>query len=752
MESQNNLAAQIKRYSRTLLKWKWTILIVLGLACAGATLFAFLTTPIFTAKGSIWIEDEPKILPFDEIQTFSPSSSLTSHTRLLQSRVLAAETIEKLKLYENPAFSRTAPTGQPSFATLDPVLRERLLEAFLKNLSVTQFGGTRLVEVGFSGRDPKIAAQTLNALFEGFINLIIQKRYADSEQAVGFLSSLIENLQAEIGDREKKLVEYGSQRNILPPSATEAPTVSRMAEFNKALTDATIERINKYNYYNQIRNAPLGEISNPPNGSLFQTLRGQYSQLSREYTKRLTTIRPEYPEMQRLKSELDAATAALVAETENIVHNAQTDYQAALQKEQSFQKQLDDLKNEALRKNSDSIQYNGQRIELEGKKTLLTALLRRQSETGVSSQLKGQKGINFVWIVDKAEPPLVPAYPKKKNILLMGLLIGLVGGLGLAIIFESLTQTISTSKDVTRSIALPALGVIPTIGAESKWKGSRTERARFLAILRGGGAAKVGKKDAAAGRDADKLARGPVEGTADADRPAAPMIELISAEEPKSIQAEGFRSLRTTLLISSPPSYTSTILFTSALAKEGKSTVVANLAFVMAQGGKRIVIVDADLRKPRQHRIFKIDEGQGLTHYLSSHIDLWNVVKPTQFANLSLVKSGPIPANPMELLASEKMVEFINALKPNFDFIFLDTPPVLAVSDVLALGPLADVAVIVARGGQTPIPALKRAKDKLDAHKIKCLGVVLNDVDLIEEDGYYAREYYHYASDVELLK
>jgi polysaccharide biosynthesis transport protein len=743
MESQNNLIAQIRSYIRILLNWKWTAMLVFGLACLGAVLIVLLTTPIYTAKGSIWIEDDPKILPFDQIQTLGADSGLTGHTRLLQSRALASKTIEKLKLYENLEFVGKPLAGNASFADSNPAFRERLLDTFLKNLSISPVGGTRLVEVGFNSRSPKIAADILNTLCDEFMNLIIQKRFTDSEQAAEFLNTQIAALQSEISAQEKKLIEYGSQRNIMPPSASEAPTVSRMGEFNKALTDATIDRINKFNYYNQISNAPLGEIPNAPGGSLFQTLRSQYSQLSREYAKRLSTIRPEYPEMQRMKSELDAVTEALKAETQNIVRTAQVDYQAALQKEQSFQKQLEDLKNDALRKNSDSIQYNSLRFEVEGKKTLLAALSRRQSETDISSQLKNLKATN-VWIVDKAEPPLKPAYPKKSKVLLIGLLVGLVGGVGLAFTFEFLTQTVRTSKDVANSTELSTLGSIPAFGRESKWKGSRTERSRFMTILRGGGA-KIGITPSKPSAAADRMERKAANGEADAPQAAKPSIELISSSEPHSIQAEGFRALRTTLLISSPPRPTSTILFTSALAKEGKSTVVANLACVLAQGGKKIVIVDADLRRPRQHKIFKFDENQGLTNYLSSHIDLWEVLKPTQFPNLSLIKSGPIPANPLELLSSEKMKELLEALKSNSDYIFLDTPPILAVSDALALGQLVDAAIVVARGGQTPIAALKRAKEKLDTHKIKCMGVVLNDVDMLEEDGYYAREYYHYA-------
>jgi succinoglycan biosynthesis transport protein ExoP len=673
LEPQAGFLPQLQHYGRILLKWKWTALIFFILVIGGALLYAFLTKPVYTATGSLWIEDEPKILPFEEIQTLRAGNDLPSQTRLLQSRSLAIQAIETLRLYENSDFTGVATDGKKSFAEEDPAFRNAVIERFRKSIAITQAEGTRLVDIRFSSSHPKVAADSLNALCDGFIGMISRKRFSDSEQAMEFLNAQITSLRAEISDREKKLNDYGSQRNILPPTAAEAPTVSRLAEFNKALTDATIDRINKFNYYNQIKNAPLGEIPDAPNGTLIQSLRAQYSQLSREYIKRLATIRPEYPEMQRLKSELDAATEALQNETQNIVRIAYTDYQAAQQKEQSFQKQLNDIKNDAFRNNSNSIQYNSLRIELDSKKTLLEALAKKQSETDVSSRLKGLKAIN-VWIVDRADPPLRPALPNKRKILLFGFLIGLAGGCGLAFVLEALGQTIKTKKDIAINADLGTLGVIPSFGTGSKWKGSRTERSRFVAILRGGGAKFGGGK--AHHRDAaDKPSRGDSGETAAAVQEPEMRIELITVHEPQSIQAEGFRSVRTTLLVSSPPRKTSTIIITSALAREGKSAAVANLGYVLAKGGKRVVIVDSDLRKPKQHLIFSPDKGEGLTRFLNGAVEAGQVIKPTAYPNLSLIKCGPIPPNPIELLTSEKMEELVISMRQNFDYIIFDTPP-----------------------------------------------------------------------------
>jgi len=746
-EPQTGLLTQAQHYWHVVLKWKWTAALFFFIALFAATLYSFLVPPVFTSSGSVWIEGDSKILPFEDVQSFGDGTNLQSQARLLQSRTLAADTIDKLKLYENLYFAGKPKKGEKTIDPADPIVRERFIQQFLKNITVSSVGGTRLVDVKYSSRNPKLAADILNALFDGYIDMIVRKSYSASEKASAFLNTQITDLRTEIESKERELNQYGSKKDILPLTAAEAPTVSRIAEINKALTDATIDRINKLNYYNQLNAAPLGEIPYAPEGSLIQRLREQYVTFSRGYAARLATVRPEYPEMQRLKSELDSATEALQNETQNLIRNSFNDYQAALLKEQSLQKLLNDQKSEAYKANSNSVVYNSLRIELENKKALLESLSKRQGETDVSSRLQGLEALS-VWIVDKADFPLNPAFPNKRKNVLMGFLFGLAGGIGLALGLEFLNHTVKTSKDVTNSIGVPTLGTIPAFEAEAKPKGPKAEFAKIIAMLR----EKAGKKEAKVSRrEEDRRVRFLKPNGADGDSSSVEIkrskIELIAAREPQSIQSESYRSIRTTLLVSSPPGKIKTILFTSPLAREGKSSTVSNLGITLAEAGKRVVIIDSDLRKPKQARIFgaKSDSGPGLSNYLSSQLEPADIVKPTEIPNLKLIASGPPPANPIELLASDKMDRLIVYLKRNFDFVLFDTPPILAVSDALAMGPMADTTILVARGGQTPIPALKQAKQKLDTHKLKCLGVILNGVDLVEQDGYYARQYYHYS-------
>ncbi|HPW18397.1 MAG TPA: polysaccharide biosynthesis tyrosine autokinase [Candidatus Aminicenantes bacterium] len=746
-EAKPGLLALVQHYWRVLFKWKWTAGIFAFTCVAVAIAYSFLVPPVYTAVGTIWIEEGPRVLPFEEIQSFGEGSSLSSHTLLLTSRSLASNVIDKLKLSENPDFAGKPKPGLPPPDPADPIYREKLVQRFLSNVTVTAKGQSRLVDVSFSNRDPRLAADILNALFDGYVEMIVSKRYSTSEQATRYLNDQIAELRTEIEERERKLNEYGSRKDIMPLSTAEASTVARIGDYSRALTEAQLERINKLNYYNQLKNAPLGEIPSAPEGSVIERLREQYINLRRQYETRLNTVSPDYPDMRRMKSELDSATEALQNETQNLIRNALAEYQAALRKEQSLQNLLDGQKNQAYKASGDSVVFNSLKVELDSRKALLEALSKRQSETDVSARLKGLDSLT-VWIVDKAAYPLKPSFPNKRKNALLGLLLGFAGGIGLAIGLEYLNNTVKTSHDVARETGIPLMGSIPAFESEAKPKGPRGEFRRIRSTLAGSSAkeekAKKKRRGPESPRDPLWLSN---ERTSDSRRET--LIELIAVREPQSIQAESFRSLRTALLVSSPPGRIKVILVTSPLAREGKSSTVSNLGVTLAEASKRVVIVDSDLRKPRQAKIFGVNiaNAPGLSRYLSSNMDAAEIVKPTDVPNLHLVASGPLPANPIELLTSERMDGLVAFLKKSFDFVLFDTPPLLAVSDALAMGPMMDAIILVVRGGQTPVPALRQAKQKLDAHKLKCLGVILNEVDLVEQDGYYAKQYYSYAID-----
>ena len=728
-EQAEKAQTSFRDYWLVVLKRKWTIISFLATVLAVVGLYTFLVRPTYTAKGTLLIEREPNILSFKEIfqiETFNDDYFQTQY-KLLLSRSLAENTIDRLKLYENEKFIGRAKKGKNGGGWTDPVFRGRLVDAFQDRLGVKPISTTRLVEVSFKDRDPKFAAEVLNALFDAYIGMNVEKKFQAAEQATEFLTGQIATIRDEIERDQRKLQEYGAEKNIIALSDTETTVIEKLGELSKAMTAAQIDMIQKETYYNEIRIASPDYIPEAINNLLIQRLREDYVRMSREYTKKQETFLPDFPEMKRLKTELDAAKIALENETGGLIKGAYSDYQAALRKYRALGAVFNKQKQDAIELDSNAILYNSLKVEVADKKNLIESLMRRQSETGVSARLKDLRTSN-VWIVDRAEPPAYPSSPKKRLNMLLALMIGLFGGLGLAFLFERLDSSIKSFEDVEKYVKLPSLGMVPAFSKNLVGYG----------YVHGKRKHKKDKK----GKEGEAEAAPDAAGTGGAAELNS--IELVTQSAPKSTYSENYRTIRTTLLLSAPDSKPQTIAVTSALPQEGKTVTISNLGVTLAQAGKRVVIVDADLRKPRQHRIFKVRNTSGLTTYLTGGIGLKEILQALSIPNLYLITAGPVPPNPVELLGSEKMAPMLDELKKVFDYILLDTPPVLAVSDALVMGPSLDGVILIVWGGKTSRDAVRSAREMLDKHKIKCVGVIINNVQVCDYDHYYMSRYYKY--------
>jgi capsular exopolysaccharide synthesis family protein len=388
--------------------------------------------------------------------------------------------------------------------------------------------------------------------------------------------------------------------------------------------------------------------------------------------------------------------------------------------------------------NSSAVLYNGLKVEIQNKKTLLDSLLRRESETGVEARLKGLRTSN-IRVVDRARVPVRPSSPNKKRNLILALILGLGGGVGLAFLFDFLDNSVKTSEDVERYGGLPTLGVVPKFSLEGASKaysyGRRLKSHKEPAMLGEGTVSAPAGPSPAVGTGAPFVAT-----VEQAEKIGS--IELVPHYFPNSRLAESYRSIRTALLLSSADNPVKTVAVTSALPGEGKTVSVANLAITLAQSGKTVLVIDADLRRPRQHRLFKVKNTFGLTTYLTDAVALKDVVKSTEIPNLFLVNAGPIPPNPAELLGSEKMNRFIKMMAEECDFMIFDLPPMLEISDALVLGAKVDGMVLVIQGDKTSREALKKAREKLDLLKVRTIGVIINNVSM-PHHGYYYKDYYH---------
>jgi len=712
--------------------------VALGVFILGA-FWTFIQRPVFTAKSQLLIEKEPNILSFDQVLQIEAMRDDFYQTqyKLLSGRGLADTVIERLKLYESPEFVGIPRKGKKPVDPTDHVFREKLVDDFLERLSVRPVRLTRLVDVAYSARDPRLAADVVNDLAAAFIDLNINMKYAATEQATNFLSDQIKGLQAEIQQKENQLQGFEAQANIVALSDTETTVIDQLGQINKALTEAQIERSQKQATWNGLKNVGPDYVPAAIDNLLIQKLREEYVRLKREYQRMEELFQPDYPELQRAKVEMDSARRSLDEEIQNLVKGAYSEFQTALNRERSLEAEFNQQKDEAFKMNSSAVLYNGLKVEIQNKKTLLDSLLRRESETGVEARLKGLRTSN-IRVVDRARVPVRPSSPNKKRNLILALLLGLGGGVGLAFLFDLLDNSVKTSEDVERYAGLPTLGVVPKFsldGAKRAYSDSRR-----LAGKKEIAQLEAGETDAAAAPAAPGGAAPFVAEVEKAELPGS--IELVPHYFPNSRLAESYRSIRTALLLSSADSPVKTIAVTSAMPGEGKTVSASNLAVTLAQSGKTVLVVDADLRRPRQHRIFKTKNTFGLTTYLTDSVSLKDVVKSTEIPNLFLVNAGPVPPNPAELLGSDKMARFIRMMSEETDYVIFDLPPMLEISDALVLGAKVDGMVLVVWGDKTSRESLKKAREKLDLLKVRTIGVIINNVDMPRHTGYY-QGYYH---------
>jgi len=717
---------------------KTVLAVSLGVLILGA-FWTFIQKPVYTAKSQLLIEKEPNILSFDQVLQIEAMRDDFYQTqyKLLSGRGLADTVIERLKLYEDPEFVGNLMKRNKAIDPTDHVFREKLIDEFLERLSVRPVRLTRLVDVAFDARDPVLAADCVNDLAAAFIDLNIDMKYAATEEATTFLAEQVKGLQAEIQQKENQLQGFEAEANIVALSDTETTVIDRLGQLNQALTEAQIDRSRKEATWNGLKNIGADYIPEAIDNLLIQRLREDYVRLKREYEKMEGRFQPDYPELQRTKIEMESARKSLEDETQNLVKGAYSEYQTALKRETSLQAEFDEQKNAAFEMNSSAVLYNGLKLDIQNKKTLLDSLLRRESETGVEARLKGLRTSN-IRIVDRARVPVRPSSPNKKRNLILALILGLGGGVGLAFLFDLLDNSVKTSEDVERYAALPTLGVVPKFsldGTNKAYTYGRKLKPR----------AETPQLEAGTGVSSTSLeAAPPAPFLASVERAGHPgSIELVPHFFPNSRLAESYRSIRTALLLSSADNPVRTIAVTSAMPGEGKSVSVANLAVTLAQSGKTVLVVDADLRRPRQHRMFKVKNTFGLTTYLTDSVEIKDVVKSTEIPNLFLVNAGPLPPNPAELLGSDKMARFIRMMSEESDYVLFDLPPMLEISDALVLGAKVDGMVLVVWGDRTSREALRKAREKLDLLKVRTLGVIINNVTVPAHASYYYKDYYH---------
>ncbi|HVE66465.1 MAG TPA: polysaccharide biosynthesis tyrosine autokinase, partial [Thermoanaerobaculia bacterium] len=653
----------------------WRLILACVVAGGGvAALVSVLSTPTYKATVVISLEKE-RATPMEQnwrpdVPTATDPDFIPTQLRLMKSREVAERAVDKLKLSNNPALMARQGRfgiGKRPVASSPGVARRAAVQAVRAATDVTPIRGTNLVELSFIGRSPRLAAEIANGLADAYIGWNLEAKYELVGQASAFLKSQVEQLKSEIGSREQQLLAYGRQKDILSADPSASGPVQKLDAFNSDYAAAVADRVAKEARNREVQSARPETLIE---SSVVGQLRGDQARLEREYAEKLNLFKPEWPAMQQLKAQIDKNRQHMEAlERESVAkvrEVARGEYMTALRREQSLVGVLRSQKSEAQAMNVDAVQYNNLQTQIEAKKALLESLLRREAETQMLSRLFGERSSN-VRIVDRALPPTARFTPSYKDNGLIGLLAGTFLGAGLAFFLARLDRSLRTAHQVEQSLRLPVLGVIPRAGTESRSYGSIYGLKQHRKKLE--------------------------------EEPSA--IELIPHSHPRSRLAERYRALRTALLLSRAGGIQS-IVITSSSSREGKTATAVNLAIVLAQLDKRVLLVDADLHRPRIHEVLRVSNRVGLVSVLAENQEPARAIVKTEIDNLSLMPSGPSSPNPSGLLSSDGMNRFLELARMNFDYVILDAPPVMPVADALLLGHQADGVVLCVKGGETP--------------------------------------------------
>jgi capsular exopolysaccharide synthesis family protein len=431
---------------------------------------------------------------------------------------------------------------------------------------------------------------------------------------------------------------------------------------------------------------------------LLEKLQEQKSDVQIQIAQLSTQFGPAYPKVAQLNNQIREIDAEIQAEMKKVASRLRGDYLAALQRENMLRAALEEQKQQENKLNESAIEYSFLKRDFETNRTLYEGLLQKLKEAGITAGLRS----NNIREVDIARTPAAPAEPNVPRNLGFGLMLGLTTGIGLAFVLEGMDNTVRTPEQAQFISGLPSLGMIP--------HGSRNNvenNPRSLSV--------ASSKEA---------------------------VELITQSRPQSQMSEAYRALRTSLLLTSVGAPPKVILITSALPQEGKTTTSINTATVLAQKGTRVLLIDADLRRPSIHKTLGIGPRIGLSNVLTGGATLQEATfRSSLLPNLFILPAGTPPPNPAELLASAQMIEILSSLRDHFDHIVVDTPPTLSVTDAVVLSPYADAVVLVIRCGQTTKPALRRSREILMQVNARVSGVLLNAVDLTSPDYYYYYEY-----------
>lgn len=576
-------------------------------------------------------------------------------------------------------------------------------------LDVEPVRRTRLIDIRATHTDPKVATKVVNAVADAFGLWNLEVRTKTNTIAGTYLQKRIAELQSQIRNGEEQLVNYAQSHQILSLDSNQNTVVERLAGLNRQLLDAENERNLAEASYKASFAPGSAEASAEISDKQISDFRARLAELKQKKAQLLLTDTEESPEVKDVTEQINLLEKQLAEARSNaknlVTTNLETNYRKALAREEALSQAFKKQREETVTQNQAAINYNILKQEIETNKGLLDGLMQRAKENDVS--MAGTP--NNIHVVDYASEPTAAVGPRRLQSILIALALSLAFAVGLAVFLEYLDDTVKSPEDVERGLRLPALAVIPLAG--------RTAAQRFLPIPQ-------------------KAQRPNGNGNG---------RELLINSEGPSVQAEAYRHLRTSVLLSTAGRPPKTLLVTSSMPSEGKTTTVVNMATVLAQTDSQVLVIDADMRRPRLHHVFGIENRAGLSSLLSNDItedELLSVVTRYKESNIHLLSSGPIPPNPAELLGSEQMRSLVEKANKHFKYVIIDSPPIASFTDGVLISTIVDGVLLVVQGGKTSRQVVKRTRQMLHEIGAKVIGVVLNKIDLRSQEYYYYHQDY----------
>jgi polysaccharide biosynthesis transport protein len=699
-------------------RW-WRLVASVCLVAMTAGGIHYLVTPrVYRSTATIQIERRTQAKPLNSqdpwLENFLDAEYYPTVYKQLGSRGLAERVVRRLGLPADPAFNLSG-AGEPARAAAQTAARTAaraaafddedvlgaLADRLRKGLTVEPVPRTQLVEISYQAASPAFAKRVANGFADAFIDMGIEHRFSSAGKTSTFLESQVAALEKEIADKEGKLQALSRRTNTVAVEASANPALQRLQALNASQIDATNARLEKEAAYKGLLTAPPETIADTRQPGLISTLRGEELGLEREYEAKLKVYKPEWPALAELESAVARSRQSLAAAVKEAVATARKSayaaYATALGQERQLAVEVDKLKSQVMDQSSLGAEFRTLGEEIATRRELLDRLLRTRSETGVEAHLQDTRDSN-VHILDRALTPARPFRPSLPNDLLYALLIGLVLGVVMAMVAELLDRAIKSPEQVERQLALPTLAVIRDVEEAGTAYGTSPPHG---------------------------YGYGHGYGHGQAPRKAPPRIELVPHEHPRAQVSEAYRSLRTALLLASAQRL-QVVAVTSAAMGEGKTATAANLAIVLAQLGRPVLLVDADLRKPSLHRVFRASNQVGLVSHLTGTAEAGEIVVATAIPNLWLAPAGPLAPDPSELLSSNGMHDWLRAACARFEYVVVDTPPMLAVTDALVVGVLADGVVLTLHSGKVTRDEARLCRDRLRQAEVRVLGAVLN--------------------------